>query len=250
MRGIDRREFLWRAGGTAVAGGLVPAGLELVRPTDAAGRVDRRLRSLARELRGPLYRPGSHGYALGRVFNRRYAGVAPLAVAEPEGVGDVQKCVRWAQRHGVRLVARAGGHSYAGYSTGRGALQLDLRRMSGVRVERGSSAVRIGAGAKLVHAQAALAAHGAAIPTGTCPTVGLTGLALGGGNGLASRQLGLTCDNLLELGVVLADGRFVKASERENADLLWACRGGGGGNFGVVTSLRLHAHRVRNATRF
>jgi FAD/FMN-containing dehydrogenase len=251
MAAIDRREFLRRAGSAALAIGAAPAGLELVRPGDAAGGSDARLRKLARELKGPVYERGSGGYSRTRkVFNRRYADVAPLAVAQPETVADVQECVRWAQRYGVRLVPRSGGHSYAGYSTGKGVLQVDLRRMAGVRVEAGSATAVVGAGAPLMQVYAGLAARGVTVPAGSCPTVGVAGLALGGGHGLASRRFGLTSDNIAEVGIVLADGRHVTADASQNADLLWACRGGGGGNFGIVTHLRFRVHRVERATRF
>jgi FAD/FMN-containing dehydrogenase len=150
----------------------------------------------------------------------------------------------------VRLVPRAGGHSYLGYSTARGALQVDLRRMDGLRVDRDSHTAVVGPGARLMQVYAGLASHGFTIPAGSCPTVGLAGLALGGGYGLASRKLGLTADNVREVKLVLADGRRVTANRTKHADLLWACRGGGGGSFGIVTGFRFHAHRVHDATRF
>src|SRR3989442_1523079 len=139
MAELDRRQFLRRAGGAALAASLAPTGFELIRASSASTHSDPRLRALARELRGPVYAPGSRGYERAhRIVNLRYAGVEPMGVAQPENVADVKACVRWAHRYGVRLVPRAAGHSYAGYSTPRGALQVDLRRMAGVRLDRAS----------------------------------------------------------------------------------------------------------------
>jgi FAD/FMN-containing dehydrogenase len=251
MAPLDRRQFLRRAGGVAIAASLAPAGFELVRATGASKHEDPRLRALARELRGPVYAPGSRGYDRAhRVVNLRYAGVDPMGVAQPENVADVKACVRWAHRHGVRLAPRSGGHSYAGYSTGPGALQVDLRRMSTVRVDRASHTATVGPGARLIQVYRGLAAQGVTIPAGTCPTVGIAGLALGGGYGLASRRFGLTTDNIREVGVVLADGRHVIANSHKHPELYWASRGGGGGNFGIVTGFRFRVHTVHRATHF
>src|SRR5206468_1986450 len=104
-----------------------------------------------------------------------------------------------------------------------------------------------GAGVLAIDLITALAARGLAVPTGSCPTVGISGLALGGGVGFAARTMGATCDNILALRIVTADGRVVTADPATNPDLYWACRGGGGGNFGVVTALTLATHPVARA---
>jgi FAD/FMN-containing dehydrogenase len=250
MSELRRREFLRRAGGVVLAAAAVPAGYELIRASGADAS-DPRVRKLARALEGPVYGRGTSGYARDhRVFNRRFEKAAPLAVAEPESVADVEACVSWAKRYGIRLAPRSGGHSYAGYSTGNGVLQVDMRRMAGVHLDSGSKTATIGPGAPLMRVYTGLAARGVTIPAGSCPTVGVGGLALGGGHGLASRKLGLTTDNLTEVGLVLADGTHVTANATTNPDLFWACRGGGGGNFGIATSLRFRVHRVSQATRF
>ena len=121
---------------------------------------------------------------------------------------------------------------------------LDLRNMRSVQVDARHRTVTVGAGAQLIDVYAALAAHGLTIPAGSCPSVGIAGHALGGGMGLAGRQFGLTADNLLSAQIVTADGRLRTASGKSNPDLYWALRGGGGGNFGVVTSLRFRTHPV------
>src|SRR5438093_13675897 len=108
MGGLDRREFLRRAGVAAAIAGVGPAGLELLRPA-AAGGSDPRLSELARAMAGPVYARGSHGYdRTHAVYNRRYDHVEPLAVAQPETPADVQACVEWARRHDIRLIPRAG----------------------------------------------------------------------------------------------------------------------------------------------
>src|SRR5581483_12527086 len=129
-------------------------------------------------------------------------------------------------------VARSGGHSYGGYSTTHGVV-VDLALLSHVSVS-GNRAL-VGPGARLGNVYATLNAHGLAIPAGTCPSVGIGGHALGGGFGLAARAWGLASDNLLSAQVVTADGRILTASPAGHADLFWACRGGGGGNFGIAT---------------
>jgi FAD/FMN-containing dehydrogenase len=108
----------------------------------------------------------------------------------------------------------------------------------------------IGAGARLIDVYARLWAHGLTIPAGTCPTVGIAGLALGGGVGYSSRQLGLTCDNLRALRIVTATGALLRCDDRRHADLLWASRGGGGGTFGIATSLTFRVHPVSNVTTY
>ena len=154
------------------------------------------------------------------------------------------RAVQWAVSNGVPLRARSGGHSYAGFSTLSGGVQLDLRNLRGISVDTRNRTATIGAGSQLIDVYAALAAHGVTIPAGSCPSVGIAGHALGGGMGLAGRQFGLTTDNILSAQIVTADGRVRTASSKSNPDLYWALRGGGGGNFGVVTSLTLRVHPV------
>jgi FAD/FMN-containing dehydrogenase len=159
----------------------------------------------------------------------------------------VQATIGWAQRNGIAVVPRSGGHSYAGWSTGTGVV-IDLGRLRGIRLE-GRNAV-VGAGRRLIDVYAPLAAKGLTIPAGSCATVALGGLALGGGIGLASRKLGTTSDSVESLRIVTADGKLLTCDERHHADLFWACRGGGGRNFGIVTDFRLRASPVGNAAYF
>jgi FAD/FMN-containing dehydrogenase len=245
MARLDRREFL-----AATAAGVAFGAIPLEVAAAQAGRLSRRAaRALRADVRGRVLLPGRPGYNAARlIYNLRYDGARPAAVVQPRDTRDVAAVVRWANRFDVRVVARSGGHSYAGYSTtGRGVV-VDLSRMNGVRVANGRATV--GAGTQLIDMYAALARRGLIVPAGSCPSVGITGLALGGGHGLSGRRFGLTSDNLVRATIVTADGRIRQVNRARNEDLYWACRGGGGGNFGIVTSLTLQAHRARGAAWF
>jgi len=224
---------------------LVSGGLSLGRPllelarAGAVGIFD----ELANELRGEVVLPGASAYEQARLlFDTRFDSIKPRAVVFCESTVDVQRTVRWARKHAVRIVPRSGGHSYGGYSTTSGVI-VDVSRLNGVALDPSHRAV-VGAGARLIDVYAGLAQHARTVPAGSCPTVGIAGLALGGGVGFASRKYGLTCDNLIEATVVLADGSAVVANAHAHPDLYWALRGGGGGNFGIVTRLVFRTHPV------
>nr|WP_158077415.1 FAD-binding oxidoreductase [Amycolatopsis keratiniphila] len=181
-----------------------------------------------------LLLPGDSGYDNAkRVFNPAFDGLKPAAIANCVKPEDVQEAVSAAARR-VPIAARSGGHSYAGYSVPDGGLMIDLGGMSSVDVQ--GERVVIGAGAKLKNVYATLGAAGRCLPAGSCPSVGIAGLTLGGGIGVLARKYGLTCDHLVSAQVVTADGKLRTASAESEPELFWALRGGGGGNFGVVTS--------------
>jgi FAD/FMN-containing dehydrogenase len=237
---MSRREFA-----RCSATGLVLLGIG-ARPAEADRLPRNQVRALRDAVRGRVLTPGNGGYNGARlVFNRRYDGVRPPAVVQVRDRADVQAVVRWAERFDVPLTARSGGHAYNGSSASRSAVVVDLRRLDGVRLE--DAIATIGPGARLIDVYAALASRGATIPAGSCPTVRIGGLATGGGMGLAGRALGLTIDRVRTLDVVTADGRLRRVEGDD--DLFWALRGGGG-SFGIVTSLRLRARRVRRAAYF
>ena len=206
--------------------------------------------ALDRNLQGTLIRPDSPQYPAARqLFDPRFDSVLPAAIAYCVSPADVQTCLTFAQRFGLLLALRAGGHSYAGYSTTTG-LVLDVTRMSAVTVDPGAGTATVGAGARLIDVYAALAQYGLVVPAGSCPAVGIAGLTLGGGVGVLGRKFGLTCDNLLAAQVVVADGRVLTCDASHDPDLFWALRGGGGGNFGVVTSFTFQAHQVDTLSLF
>jgi FAD/FMN-containing dehydrogenase len=248
--GFDRRSFLAGAGAALVSGcapAVVSAGSGTARKLPS--RVPR---TLQQAMRGHVFTRGDPGFpSVAHVYNERFDGVLPHWVGRPLDSADVRGAVRWAVAHGVPLRARSGGHSYAGYSTLSGGAVLDLRKLNGIHVDHAHGIATIGAGAQLIDVYAGLAAHGATLPAGSCPSVGITGVTLGGGMGLAGRAFGLTADNLVGIQIVTADGRIRQVDKHTDPDLLWALRGGGGGNFGVVTNLQFRIHRLpRSAAYF
>ena len=209
-------------------------------PSASARRGPADYGALDRQLSGRVVRRGASGFtAAAQLYNPRFDGApAPAAVARCASEQDVVDCVRFAAATGAPLALRAGGHSYGGWSRGPG-LVADVRAMSTVSVDTAAGLARIGAGARLIDVYAALGAKGVALGGGSCPTVGLTGLALGGGLGVLSRAYGLTCDAIRSLQVVTADGRARTVDAHHDPDLFWALRGGGGGSFAAVTALTM-----------
>ncbi|MGW6710249.1 FAD-binding oxidoreductase, partial [Streptomyces sp. NPDC054956] len=199
--------------------------------------------ALARALDGRLVTPEDPDYAEARrLFQPRYDTVRPGAVAYPAHPGDVAVCLDFARRSAVPVVPRGGGHGYAGWSTREAGLVVDAGAMAQVSVS--GTDLRIGAGARIGDVNAALAARGLAVPAGLCPSVGIAGLTLGGGLGPASRSYGATADQLTGATVVTPDGSVREVDAERDPALFWALRGGGGGNFGVVTGFRFRAHPV------
>ncbi|MFI9721248.1 FAD-binding oxidoreductase [Streptomyces sp. NPDC052396] len=200
--------------------------------------------ALGKGLAGGLIRPGDADYATARqLYNTRFDGQRPAGIAYVQGTGDIASCLAFARRYKVPVAIRNGGHSYAGWSGGTDRLIIDVSRLKTVRTPSATTAV-VGAGAKLIDVYTGLAGHGVTIPGGSCPTVGVSGLTLGGGHGVLSRAFGLACDSLTGATLVTADGKTVDCDAKNHADLFWALRGAGNGNFGVVTELRFRTHRV------
>jgi hypothetical protein len=179
----------------------------------------------------------------------RYANQLPIAIAECAQPQDVQKAIRWAREHQVPLAARAGGHSYGGFSTTPGLL-ISVRPMRSVQVDPSRGQVVVQAGANNGIVSDAMAPFNVAISQGRCPTVGIAGLTLGGGFGFSARSFGLTCDHLVETTIVCADGSLKVCNENSEPDLFWACRGGGGGNFGINTSFTYAVQAVSDVSVF
>jgi FAD/FMN-containing dehydrogenase len=242
---ISRRELIARsAAGAAVLGlGGVPA--------EATQRRlgPRQARALRSAVRGRVLTPGGSGYDAARViFNRRFDRVRPPAVVAVRDVADVQAVVRWAERFDVPLTARSGGHAYHGGSTSADAVVVDLGRLDRISLGDGGIAT-VGPAARNIDVYAALARRGSTIASGSCPTVAIGGLTLGGGMGLAGRALGLSLDRVTGLDVVTADGRRRTVDATVEEDLFWALRGGGG-SFAIVTAIRMRTRRVRRAAWF
>ncbi|MGW0551488.1 FAD-binding oxidoreductase [Streptomyces altiplanensis] len=190
--------------------------------------------ALARSLDGPLVRPGDAAYPTARrLYNTRFDHLKPAAVAYVAHEADVRECLAFAAAHRTPVAIRNGGHSYAGWSSGTGRLVVDVSKLATIEANG-----TIGAGARLIDVYQGLARHGRrTVPAGSCPTVGISGLALGGGHGVVSRAYGLTCDSLTSVTLVTAAGKRLRCTSTEHPDLFWALRGAGNGNFGVVTEM-------------
>jgi FAD/FMN-containing dehydrogenase len=199
--------------------------------------------SLKRQFRGELLRPSDHGYEQASVIWNGMVEKTPGLIARCADVADVQTALRAAAGAGLLTAVRCGGHSLAGHSTCDGGLVLDLSRMRNVTVEPAHRRSCFEGGCLLGNVDAATQPHGLAFPSGVVSHTGVSGLVLGGGFGWLTRFGGLSCDNVEEFTMVTVDGSIVRANSRENADLFWALRGGGG-NFGVVTEFRVKLHPV------
>ena len=193
---------------------------------------------LRRRLRGTLVTPRDEGWAAARALYNPRLDVAPRAIAFCESTADVAQVVRFARSRGWPLAARGGRHSFAGYSNAAGGIVADVSRIDAVALQDDRPVVRIGGGANVLDVYRELVlGHGRALAVGTCPTVGIAGLALGGGFGRLMRRYGVTSDSLRSATVVLADGSVARCSQDRRADLFWALRGGGAGT-AIVTQLR------------
>jgi len=202
------------------------------------------------KLTGRVVLPGDFGWDEARkAYDQRF-DIQPRAIVYCQDVPDVVHAVHWARENGVPLRARGGGHSYEGYCLIAGGLVVDLSDMDHVSVDREAGTAEVGAGAYMLKLSEWLGEVGVTFPLATGPTVGIAGLTLGGGFGLTSRKFGLTCDNLLAVELVTAAGEIVRADEHHHPDLFWACRGGGGGNFGIVTRFTFRVHPVSVAAAF
>jgi FAD/FMN-containing dehydrogenase len=189
-------------------------------------------------------------YPAATVINAaRYMGTSPAGIAICISPDDAAACVKWARETGAPFAVRSGGHNYAGFSTSDGLI-IDVKGMRAVSLNPAAGTVTVAGGANNADVGDALKPYGVYFPGGRCPTVGVSGLTLGGGWGLSCRHLGMTCDSLLTTEVVTANGEIVTASATENPDLFWAVRGAAGGNFGVHTSFTYKVVPTKDVTFF
>jgi FAD/FMN-containing dehydrogenase len=199
------------------------------------------IEGLAANLRGEVLLAGSQDYdRTRRVWNALF-DKKPALIARCTGAADVQQAVNFAREHQLLTAVRAGGHSYSGKSSCDGGLMIDLQPMQGVRVDPETKRAYLESGSLLGQLDHECAAYKLATTAGTVSHTGAAGLTLGGGLGRLGRRFGLACDNAASFDIVTADGRFLRANDKENPDLYWALRGGGG-NFGVVTSIEYRLH--------
>ncbi|MBA2945225.1 FAD-binding oxidoreductase [Streptomyces himalayensis] len=204
---------------------------------------DTTLEAMRTVLRGPVISPQDPEYDETRKIYNAMIDRRPGAIVRCMDTADVMNAVDFIRDHGLELAVRGGGHSGAGLCLVDGGVTVDLSPMRWVRVDPATKTAQVGGGSLLRDLDHAAHAFGLAVPSGINSRTGVGGLALGGGHGYLTRKYGLTLDSLLSADVVLADGSFVVANEKEHADLFWALRGGGG-NFGVVTSFTFQLHPV------
>ena len=270
--GILRRDFFHASGAVgalALAGGVLsPAALAghggggspgraasqtarpawLVSADSAPSQAD--WRALRRALSThKLLRPGQSGYNFAKeLFSPQFDSLKPSGVAYCKTAADVSACLSFVTKFSLPVRMRSGGHSYGGWSSVTNGLILDVSEMTSMSFS--GNTVTVGAGMDLIDFYAGLAAKGKAVPGGSCPTVGIAGLALGGGIGVLARIYGLTSDNLRSVDIITADGVKRTCDSSHNAALYWASRGGGGGNFGVATSFTFATHNLSSLMVF
>ena len=202
------------------------------------------LQGLRGALRGALLLPGEAGYNAARRVLIDTIDRHPALVVQPSGAADVRTAVTFAREHELLLAVKGGGHSDAGFGTCDGGLQLDLSSLRGVRVDPATRTAHVAGGSLLGELDHEAMACGLVTTAGTVSHTGVGGLTLGGGYGRLARRFGLALDNVRAVDIVTADGRLRHASEKENADLYWGVRGGGG-NFGVVTAFEFALHPMQ-----
>ena len=191
-----------------------------------------------------IYAPGDAGYEeAARIWNGAHDGARPALVIRCSAADDVIAAVHFARSSNLEIAVRGGGHGVAGFSTGDGVAVIDLSPINQVQVDPAVRRARVGGGAVWADVDQETQAHGLATTGGLVSSTGVAGFTLGGGIGWLMRKRGLACDNLLAAEVVTADGRLIHTSERENPELLWGLRGGGG-NFGIVTEFEFALHPV------
>jgi hypothetical protein len=234
---LTRRDFVAGSSVAALTCGSISFADE-VAPLDSDG-----LKKLATKFSGTLVTPQSAEYAsLRQVFNRA-VDRHPQLIARCANSADVAHALVFARERGLPIAVRGGGHNRAGLSICDGGVVIDLANLRRVNVDASKRRAQVEAGALTVHVDSATQRHGLATTLAGCPTVGVAGLTLGGGEGFLMSKYGAACDNLLSAELVSADGKLLKASATSNPDLFWAIRGGGG-NFGIATALEYQLHSV------
>lgn len=200
------------------------------------------------KLTGKVVTPYDKEYPFLRLVYNRAINKFPIALVYCYNDFDISNAIKWCRKNKVELRIRTGGHNYEGYSTANAVLVIDTTYMNNVYIDTTKDIAKIQAGTRLWKVYSTLAKEGYAFAGGTCPTVGISGLVLGGGIGLSSRIFGLTSDNLLSLNLIDSRGSSIKANKQVNSDLFWACNGAGSGNFGVATNYTFKIHKVNKVT--
>jgi FAD/FMN-containing dehydrogenase len=204
------------------------------------------------ELTGRIVRPGDADYPVARAGWNLFFTHHPRVIVFAQQTQDVVNALTWARQHDVVVRVRSGGHCLEGWSSVDDGMVIDVSELKSVSIDTSSRTAIVGAGLNQLEAVTALGEAGHAAPTGTEGTVGLVGATLGGGFGLLTRRFGMASDNLVAAEVVVPSGaagaKAILVDEQHDADLLWALRGAGNGNFGIVTSLTYAIHPLAQAS--
>lgn len=210
---------------------------------DTSTKLDEaQIREFQASLRGTLICPGDDDYDEARAIWNGMIDRYPALIARCADVQDMVKAVNFARENKILLAVRGGGHNVAGLGTCDGGLVIDLSLMKEVQVDPEARTARVAGGATIGDVDQATQPYGLATPMGVVTATGIAGLTLGGGYGWLRNKYGLSCDNLISVQVVTADGRTITASETHNPDLFWGVRGGG--NFGIVTQFEYRLYPV------
>ncbi|UOF92911.1 FAD-binding oxidoreductase [Fodinisporobacter ferrooxydans] len=196
------------------------------------------------ELTGRIVVPGNPQYKTARREFNLFFNRFPRVIVFAQETRDVVNAVRWARHHNVPIRMRSGRHNYEGLSVVNGGIVIDVSDMNQVEINRRRGTATVQTGVRDFDLEETLGSDGLVVPGGLCPTTGIAGFTLGGGQSALSRPLGLIIDSLLELEMVDANGRVLHANADRNSDLFWASRGGGGGNFGICTTFRFRTHPI------
>ena len=251
MRDFSRRGLL-KATATAGVGAVVLPGIATAEAPSASATTNGAENATGRpaKLTGRVVGPDDPGYPSARLGWDELFVRYPLVIVFAQETQDVVNALTWARQNDVALRVRSGRHSLEGWSNVDNGIVIDVSELKSVRIDTASRTATVGAGLTQLEAVTTLAKKDLAVTTGTEGTVGLSGATLGGGFGFLTRYLGMACDSLMAAEIVVASGvkraKVIKADLKTNSDLLWALRGAGNGNFGIVTSLTYKAAPLRS----
>lgn len=250
MGAISRRQALKamaKTGGVVAFSSVTASSVLAGSAASAAGAG-----SQGAKLTGTLVYPGDRDYDAARQLWDRLFSSSPRVVVFCDRPSDAVNAIAWARQHGVPIRARSGRHNLAGWSGTDGGITIDVSKLRDVVVDQSNGTAKVGTGNTQSQVVTALGRSDRVVPTGSEASVGIGGVTLGGGIGFLSRSMGVTCDNLVGLEIAVPHGtdgaKLITVDERHHPDLLWACRGGGGGNFGVATSYTFRTHQLAKAS--
>ncbi|MEU6079370.1 FAD-binding oxidoreductase [Streptomyces sp. NPDC047108] len=253
MNDFSRRRLL-KATAAAGAGSVVLPGVAAAGApaASAATGATETVRCAPAKLTGRIVRPNDPGYADASLGWDELFVHYPLVIVYVQNTQDVVNALTWARQHDVALRVRSGGHSLEGWSNVDNGIVIDVSELKGADIDTEARIARVGAGLNQLEAVTTLAKQDLAVTTGTEGSVGLSGATLGGGFGFLTRYLGMACDSLIGAEIVVPSGdecaKVVNADLKDHADLLWALRGAGNGNFGIVTSLTYKVTPLKSVT--